>query len=84
MATSPHVKGRLQAAKELKRHPGKHARRWIVEVAHGWFNRFRKLLARYENLERSFVALNHLAANITYGDKFLSTPPIICAFVLPG
>ena len=31
---------------------------------HGWFNRFRKLLVRYEKLERSFLALNHLAAGI--------------------
>ena len=60
----PHVKGRGQEAKELKRHPAKRARRWIVEVAHSWFNRFRKLLVRYEKLERSFVALNHLAAAI--------------------
>jgi hypothetical protein len=33
----------------------------VVEVCYSWFNRFRKLLARYEKLERSFVALNHLA-----------------------
>ncbi|MFN9728664.1 transposase, partial [Acidovorax sp.] len=31
---------------------------------HSWFNRFRKLLVRYEKLERSFLALNHLAAAI--------------------
>jgi signal transduction histidine kinase len=31
-------------------------------VCHSWFNRFRKLLVRYEKLERSFMALNHLAA----------------------
>ncbi len=60
----PHVKGRGQEAGELKRHPGKRARRWIVEVAHSWFNRFRKLLVRYEKLDRSFLALNHLAAAI--------------------
>lgn len=60
----PHVKGRRREAHQLKRHPGKCARRWIVEVAHSWFNRFRKLLVRYEKLERSFVALNHLAAAI--------------------
>ncbi|MDO8769690.1 MAG: IS5/IS1182 family transposase, partial [Burkholderiaceae bacterium] len=29
-----------------------------------WFNRFRKLLVRYEKLDRSFLALNHLAASI--------------------
>ena len=60
----PHVKGRGQEASELKRNPAKKARRWVVEVAHGWFNRFRKLLVRYEKLDRSFIALNHLAASI--------------------
>jgi transposase len=60
----PHVKGRGQEAKELKRDPEKKARRWVVEVAHSWFNRFRKLLVRYAKLDRSFLALNHLAASI--------------------
>ncbi len=32
--------------------------------ANSWFNRFRKLLVRYEKLERSFNALNHIAAAI--------------------
>lgn len=58
------VKGRGQEANELKRHPTQRARRWLVDVAHRWFNRFRKRLVRYEKLERSFVALNHLAAAI--------------------
>ena len=60
----PHVKGRGQEAGELKRDPRKKARRWVVEVAPSWFNRFRKLLVRYEKLERSFLALNHLPASI--------------------
>ena len=60
----PHVKGRGQEAAELVDDPNKKARRWVVEVAHSWFNRFRKLLVRYEKLERSFMALNHLAAAI--------------------
>ena len=60
----PHVKGRGQEASELKNDPTKKARRWVVEVAHSWFNRFRKLLVRYEKLHRSFIALNHLAASI--------------------
>ena len=59
-----HVKGRGQEAVELIDDPNKKARRWVVEVAHSWFNRFRKLLVRYEKLERSFMALNHLAAAI--------------------
>jgi transposase len=60
----PHVKGRGQEAKEKRQDPTKRARRWVVEVAHSWFNRFRKLLVRYEKLERSFLGLNHLAAAI--------------------
>ncbi len=36
----------------------------MVEVCHSWLNRFRTLPARYEKLERSFVALNHIAAAI--------------------
>jgi transposase len=60
----PHVASRTQERKAKQRHPGKKARRWIVEVCHSWFNRFRKLLVRYEKLERSFLALNHLAAGI--------------------
>jgi transposase len=36
----------------------------VVEAAHGWLNRFRKLLVRFEKLERSYLALCHLAAAI--------------------
>ncbi|MHB0921518.1 MAG: transposase [Thiomonas delicata] len=35
-----------------------------VEQRNSWFNRFRKLLARDEKLERSFLAVNHFAAAI--------------------
>ena len=60
----PHVVDRRQEKEHKRRDPTKKARRWVVEVCHSWFNRFRKLLVRYEKLERSFVALNHLAAAI--------------------
>ena len=60
----PHVKGRHQEQQELEGDPNKKARRWVVEVAHSWFNRFRKLLVRHEKLERSFIGLNHLAAAV--------------------
>lgn len=59
-----HVVDRRQESDAKRRHPAKKARRWVVEVCHSWFNRFRKLLVRYEKLERSFVALNHIAATI--------------------
>ena len=60
----PHVVDRRKEADDKRRDPEKKARRWVVEVCHSWFNRFRKLLVRYEKLQRSFVALNHLAAAI--------------------
>ena len=49
-----------------------------LEVAHSWFNRFRKLLVRYEKLERSFLALNHLAASIMAFRKIKLEIDIIC------
>ena len=59
-----HVVDRREEADIKRRDPEKKARRWVVEVRPGWFNRSRKLLTRYEKLGRSFVALNHLAAAI--------------------
>jgi IS5 family transposase len=59
-----HVVDRRKEIDIKRRHPTRKARRWVVEVCDSWFNRFRKLLVRYEQLERSFVALNHLAAAI--------------------
>ena len=59
-----HVVDRRKEIDIKRRDPTRKARRWVVEVCHSWFNRFRKLLVRYERLERSFVALNHLAAAI--------------------
>lgn len=59
-----HVVDRKREAQIKQRHPDKKARRWVVEVCHSWFNRFRKLLVRYEKLHRSFLALNQLAAAI--------------------
>lgn len=60
----PHVHGPWKEAHGERRDPTKKPRRWIVEVAHGWFNRFRKLLVRFEKLERSYLALCQLAAAI--------------------
>lgn len=59
-----HVVDRRTEIDMKRRDPTWKARRWVVEVCHSWFNRFRKLLVRYEKLERSFLAFNHLAAAI--------------------
>lgn len=73
----PHVVDRRQEADAKRLDPTRKARRWVVEVCHSWFNRFRKLLVRYEKLERSFVALNHLAAAIIAFRKVPLTVNII-------
>ncbi len=73
----PHVVSRPKESAAKRRNPQKKARRWVVEVCHSWFNRFRKLLVRYEKLERSFVALNHIAAAIIAFRKVNLTVNII-------
>jgi putative transposase len=73
----PHVVDRRKEADAKRRDPTKKAWRWVVEVCHSWFNRFRKLLVRYEKLERSFVALNHIAAAIIAFRKVKLTVNII-------
>jgi putative transposase len=52
-----------QQGKRQRGRPPKH-RRWVVEVCHSWFNRFRKLLVRFEKTHDSYLALVHLAASI--------------------
>jgi transposase len=59
---TPHVRPRGE--ERTQRAQGKRPRRWVVEVAHSWFTRFRKLLVRYEKLHRSYLALTMLAAAI--------------------
>jgi len=44
--------------------PGYCSRRWVVESCNSWFNRFRKLVVRYEKTLASYMALHHLAAAI--------------------
>ena len=60
----PHVKSRGQEVQEKKSNPGWEARRWVVEVSHSLFNRFRKILVRYEKRADSYLALLHMAAAI--------------------
>ena len=56
-----HVRPRGEETRRNRRHK---PRRWIVEVAHSWFNRFRKLIPRYEKSLASCNALHRLAAAI--------------------
>jgi putative transposase len=41
--------------------PAKRPRRWVVERLHSWLNRSRRLLVRWEKLERTYLAFVQLA-----------------------
>lgn len=44
-------------------HPDRHPpRRWVVEVAHSWCNRFRRVLTRTEKRASHYLGFVHLAA----------------------
>jgi transposase len=52
----------VQEIQEKKTNPRFKARRWVVEVAHSWFNRFRKLQVRCEKFTAIYEALLQMAA----------------------
>lgn len=61
----PHIPPKRSAAHPLPppgdpaRHP---PRRWVVEVSHSWFNRFRRLLVRWEKKAANYLGFVQLAA----------------------
>jgi transposase len=44
-------------------------KRWIVESAHSWMNRFRRLLIRFEKLADNYLALMQFSFSITIFNK---------------
>ncbi len=62
---TPHVPPKATEERPLPppgspdRHP---PRRWVVEVGHSWFNRFRRLLTRTEKRARHYLGFVQLAA----------------------
>ncbi len=61
----PHIPPKRSAAAPIPppgdpaRHP---SRRWVVEVSHSWFNRFRRLLIRWEKKGANYLGFVQLAA----------------------
>lgn len=50
---------------ERQRTPGRRkARRWVVERTHGWMNRFRRVLTRWEKKIANYVGLLHFVCGI--------------------
>lgn len=56
-----HIKARGDEEHERKQVPGYRARRWVVERTHSWFNRFRRLLIRWEKKVPNYLAFLHVA-----------------------
>lgn len=59
-----HIRGRGQEVKELREQAGKRARRWVVERAYSWLNRFRRLLVRWDKKAENYVAMLHFACGL--------------------
>jgi putative transposase len=56
-----HIRSRGEEAKEMARNRKRKARRWVVERAHSFFNRFRRLLVRWERKLSNYLALAQFA-----------------------
>ena len=68
----PHIRPRGEEKRLLERDPAFKARRWVVEAAHSWFNRFRKLTPRYEKTDKSYAALCMLASSMITLNKCMT------------
>jgi putative transposase len=53
-----HIRGSTAEARR------KRSRRWVVERAHAWLNRFRRLLIRWERKVSNYEAVLHLACAV--------------------
>jgi len=62
---TPHIPSKASAATPLPPpgDPTRHLpRRWVVEVAHSWFNRFRRVPTRWEKRADCYLGFVQLAA----------------------
>jgi putative transposase len=59
-----HIRCRGEEAKAIKKEAGFRARRWVVERAHSWMNRFRRILIRWEKRPDTYIAMLHLTCAI--------------------
>ena len=69
----PNIRPRGEEKRLLERDPTFTARRWVVEAAHSWFNRFRKLTPRYEKTDESYSALCMLASAMITLNKIMTS-----------
>lgn len=56
-----HIRTRGEEKHQKQTIPGYRARRWVVERTHSWFNRFRRLLIRWEKKPENYLGFIHFA-----------------------
>lgn len=59
-----HIRARGEEAAAIKHEAGFKARRWVVERAHSWLNRFRRLLVRWDKKADNYLAFLHFACGL--------------------
>ena len=59
-----HIRARGEEAHQLKRDASQRARRWVVERAHSWMNRFRRILIRWDKKPENYIAFLHFACGL--------------------
>lgn len=59
-----HIRARGEEARAIKTKAGLKARRWVVERAHSWMNRFRRLLVRWDKKPQNYLAFLHFACGL--------------------
>lgn len=56
-----HIRSRGEEHRECRKENGEQPRRWVVERTHGWLNRFRGILVRWEKKVTNHLGSLHLA-----------------------
>ena len=59
-----HIRARGEEAQAIKHQAGFKARRWVVERAHSWMNRFRRLLIRWDKKPENYLGFLHFACGL--------------------
>jgi len=59
-----HMRARGEEAQALQTEAGCRARRWVVERAPSWMNRFRRLLVRWDKKPQNYLAFLHFACGL--------------------
>jgi putative transposase len=59
-----HIRPRGEEARAIKKEANFKARRWVVERAHSWMNRFRRLLVRWDKKPKNYLAFLHFVCGL--------------------